>query len=227
MTLIAEDLLLLLLDDEDGTLVQQSFVDQALAGAVLAELADAGHVRLRERRWGAKPLLERAPVPGPDDPLLAAALEVVAERARTAQALLGPLRRVPTGTGLRTALLERLAERGLVRREEGRVLGLFPRTTWPALDSAHEDAVRDDLAATLLEGETPAARTVALVGLLHAIGRAHKVVGTGAMSAGEVKRRAKAVAEGELASEALTDAVQAVYTAIFVAAVVPAATGGG
>ncbi|MFW6776139.1 GOLPH3/VPS74 family protein [Nocardioides sp. CPCC 205120] len=220
MTLIAEDLLLLLLDDEDGTLLQQSFLDQALAGAVLAELAAERLVELgEERRWGAKPHV--LPVRGArtDDLVLATALERVAEKPRDAQGLLHPL-----GKGLRDTLLERLAERGLLRREEGRVLGLFRRTTWPAVDSAHEEQVRDELEATLVHGRPAAPRAAALIGLLHAIGVVHRVVDREGVSASEVKRRAKAVAEGELASEAVGSAVQAMYVAIWTATLVPVIT---
>lgn len=222
MTLIAEDLLLLLLDDEDGTLVQQSFVDQALAGAVLAELALEEHVVLRERRgWGAKPHVVPADGAAPDDEVLAHALGVVAERPRDAGGLLRPL-----GKGLRQHLAERLVERGVLRREEGKVLGLFPRTTWPAVDSTHEAEVRRDVTATLVDGVPPGPRTAAVVGLLHAIGRAHKTVDHEGVPAHEVKKRAKAVAEGDLASEAVSAAVQAMYTAVFTATVIPAVVAG-
>ncbi len=222
MTLIAEDLLLLLLDDEDGTLVQQSFVDQALAGAVLAELALEGHVVLQERRgWGAKPHVVPADGAAPDDEVLAHALGIVAEKPRDAGGLLRPL-----GKGLRQHLAERLVERGVLRREEDRVLGLFPRTTWPAVDSTHEAEVRRDIAATLVDGVPPGPRTAAIVGLLHAIGRAHKTVDHAGVPAHEVRKRAKAVAEGDLASAAVSAAVQAMYTAVFTATVIPAVVAG-
>lgn len=222
MTLIAEDLLLLLLDDEDGTLVQQSFVDQALAGAVLAELALEGHVVLGDPRgWGLKPHVLPAEGAAPDDEVLAEALVIVAERPRDAGGLLRPL-----GKGLRQRLAVRLVARGILRREEDKVLGLFPRTTWPTVDATHEADVRRDLAATLLDGVPPGPRTAAIIGLLHAIGRSHKTIDRGGVPAHEVRKRAKAVAEGDLASEAVSAAVQAMYTAVFTATVIPAVVAG-
>lgn len=216
MTLIAEDLLLLLLDDDSGRLVQQSFADQALAGAVIAELAEGGHVRLVERRWS-DPLVERAPIAKPHDPVLADAAREIEKKSRTAPSLLGPV-----GKGLRARLAERLVERGILRREDDKVLGLFPRTSWPTVDARHEEEVRAEIGATLLHGEPPGPRAAAPIGLLHAVGLAHKVIDRGDVSASEVKKRAKAVAEGDLASEAVSSAVQGVYTAVFTATIVPA-----
>jgi hypothetical protein len=83
-TLIAEDLLLLLLDDERGT-ATSSYVDVALGGAVLLELALAEAVTVRERTsiWsGAKVVATPGAVV--DDPVLAQGLATVAERERSA-----------------------------------------------------------------------------------------------------------------------------------------------
>jgi len=217
MSLIAEDLLLLLLDGDSGALVQQSYVKEALAGAVLADLAVADAVEMEERTvlgFGAQPHVVPAKGASVDDPLLADALAVVAQKPRTAQSLLGPL-----GKDLRERLTDRLVERGILRREEGRVLGLFPRTTWPTVDSAHEDEVRRTVRAVLLEGAEPDERTAALVGLLHAIDRAHKTVDARGSAARDVKKRAKAVAEGEVASAAVRRAVEAINTAVVTAVV--------
>src|SRR5690606_13157180 len=53
-TLIAEDLLLLLLDDDKGTMAASSYERPLFGGAVLVELALAGLVRVEEKRrwWG-------------------------------------------------------------------------------------------------------------------------------------------------------------------------------
>lgn len=217
MTLIAEDLLLLLLDDGSGALVQQSYVKEALAGALLADLAVADAVEMEERTvlgFGAQPHVVPAKGGTVDDPLLVDALAVVAQKPRTAQALLGPL-----GKDLRELLGDRLVERGVLRREEGKVLGLFPRTTWPTLDSAHEDEVRRTVRAVLIDGTEPDERTASLVGLLHAIDRAHKTVDAKGAAARDVKKRAKAVAEGEVASAAVRRAVEAINTAVITAVI--------
>src|SRR5690606_28517539 len=133
----------------------------------------------------------------------------VEEKDRTAQDLVNRL-----GKGVREELQARLADRGILERRETRVLGLFPSTTWPAADVAHERQVRDRLTAILVQGLTPDPRSAALVALLHAVGQAHHVVDRGALRAGEVKKRAKAVADGDWAAKAVKDAVVAAQTAV-------------
>ena len=91
MTLIAEDLLLLVLDDEKGTLVT-AYPQVALGGAVLVELAMDGAVEIEEKAsvWRTAKV---HPVAGhePDDPLLRTAYDVVAEKERGAGRRVIPL----------------------------------------------------------------------------------------------------------------------------------------
>ncbi len=173
-TLIAEDLLLLLLDDAKGTLAASDKVQPLLGGALLLELALAGRVGVAERtsRWNSAKVAVTGTPPG--EPLLDEAMARVAEKPRTAQDLVNRL-----GKGTRDVLLDRLAARGLVERRDGKVLGLFPHTTWPARDARHEESVRALLQGALVQGLTPDARTSALVALLAAIDHAHKVVDRG------------------------------------------------
>jgi hypothetical protein len=102
------------------------------------------------------------------------------------------------------------------------VLGLFPRKSWPAVDSAHEDSVRAELTAALVGGERPSDRAGALIALLHAIGAVPKVV-QGDKKA--IKARAGEIGEGDWASAAVKKAVQAIQAAVTAAIVVASTTG--
>jgi hypothetical protein len=223
-TLIAEDLVLLLLDDESGKLRNATHLDTGIGGALLVELALAGNVEVveAEGRWSrARVVPTDAPVPS--DPTLRDALAAVQEKRRTAQDLVGRL-----GRKRREPLLARLEGDGILRREEGRVLGLFPTTRWPAVDSSHEADVRRALGDALLRGMQPDQRTAALVALLQALDLVHRVLDTEGMSAREVKKRAKEIAEGDWAAKAVKDAVtaaQAAITTAIVASTTAAAAG--
>ena len=223
-TLIAEDLLLLLLDDESGTLAASDKVRPLLGGALLLELALAERVVVAERtsRWSsAKVTAVGRPL---GEPVLDEALARVAEKPRTAQDLVNRL-----GKGTRERLLDRLVDRGLVERRDDKVLGLFPHTTWPARDARHEESVRALLQGALVHGLTPDARTSALIALLAAIDHAHKVVDRGELPAKVVRQRAKAISEGAWAATAVKDAVaaaQAAVTAAVVASTTAATTAG-
>ncbi|MFC4786903.1 GOLPH3/VPS74 family protein [Nocardioides sp. MAHUQ-72] len=226
-TLIAEDLLLLLLDDEKGTLSASSYADTALGGALLTELALLGAVTVPEKTsvWRSARVLPVAAA-RVEDPLLAEALATVAEKQRPAQDLV-----VRLGKGLRGRLAARLVERGILERHDSRALGLFPRKRWPTRDAGPELRVRAALTAVLVQGARPDERTAALVALLAAIDRAHKVVDHPGVSSREVRRRAKEVAEGAWAAKAVRDAIQAATAAITAAiaagAVAAGASGSG
>ena len=120
MTLIAEDLLLLLLDDESGK-PQTSALAVALGGAVLVELALAEAVAVEEKTTVWRSAKVR-PVPGAatSDPVLADALATVGEKERSAQDLVTRL-----GKHLDEVLCTRLADRGILERRDDKVMGLF------------------------------------------------------------------------------------------------------
>jgi hypothetical protein len=211
MALLAEDLLLLLLDDDTGKVTASTHLDQALGGAALVELALSGslEVRKEDRFWASAKVHVVDDAPVPDDALLADKQAMVAAKERTAQDLVGRL-----GKGMKAAVLERLVDRRIVERREDKALGLFPRHRWPAVDSHHEDDVRRRLTAVLVEGAAPDERTAGLVALLAAVDQAHRVVERGSVSARDVKRRAKEVADGDWAAAAVRDADQAAQAAM-------------
>ena len=160
----------------------------------------------------------------PDDLLLRRAADAVAEKERSGQDLVNRL-----GKGVQDELLGRLEQRGILERKEDKVLGLFPRRRWPAVDSTHEDAVRRQLTAALVQGVQPDQHTACLIALLAAIDRAHKVVDRDGLPAGQVRKRAKEIAQGEWAAKAVKDAIAASTAAVAagVAAATTAATTSG
>jgi hypothetical protein len=92
-TLVAEDLLLLLLDDRKGTTPAGTAVDTVLGGAVLLELALIGAVSVEKNsggRWR-KPTVHVIDAGRVIDPVLVGAMRTVAEKERTAQNLVGKL----------------------------------------------------------------------------------------------------------------------------------------
>ncbi|EOM77819.1 GPP34 family phosphoprotein [Rhodococcus rhodnii] len=216
MTLLAEDLLLLLLDDETGApLVDGTRMPRVLAGAVLLELALSDVVTPAEDGEDVKKgrlVVRRDP---PDDDVLADAVTTIRERT--------PMKPRPAierlAKNLQPTILERLVDAGWVREERSRVLGVFPRTRWPEVDGTHERELRTELRAALIDGLDPRERTAALVALLSAVGAAPKVFPDADKKA--LERRAKEIAQGNWAGEAVRKAVEAIDAAVLVAVVVP------
>ncbi|MCK6211720.1 GPP34 family phosphoprotein [Georgenia sp. EYE_87] len=202
--LIAEDVVLLLTDDTTGRpVVDSTRRDLVLAGAVVLELAERGRLQLsgpgQEVRAGRVVVADTSPT---GDDVLDTALGNLAARKPDK-----PKNALPAvAKGLHRRLLERLAERGILRVEEDRVLGIFPRTSWPALDSAHEDELRRGLHDVLVVGRTPTVREANLISLLQSVNQVPKVLPGAQIGRAELRRRAGAV-EGSFASDAVRKAV--------------------
>ncbi|MFE2048464.1 GPP34 family phosphoprotein [Streptomyces sp. NPDC059459] len=219
--LVVEDLMLLMFDDRSGAIAGAGTLYYTLGGAVLVELAQAGRVAVDDRDQGFNGPRVHAVAGEPlPDPLLRAAHEKVAERVRGVQTLL-----VEVGTGLRETVLDRLVERGMLRRESRKALGLFRTTATVAADTRHKEALVEEVRAALVGGARPTARTAALIGLLSASGTLpglHRVIPW----SGTVYRRAKQLERESWGAEAVNTAVLRTVAAVTASAGTAAAVTG-
>jgi hypothetical protein len=218
--LIAEDLLLLLYDDQSGEPITGApGLDYALAGAVLIELTLLGKLDVagegEEVKRGRLKVLDASPT---GDAILDERLAYVAGKpGKRPKDQIGRLSKK-----LREQLLARLAERGVLEADEGKVLGIFPVTRWPAKDARHEAQLRATLESVLKVGTSPDERTGALIALVSALNVVPKVV-TDAVDKKALKQRAKEIAESDWAADAVKKAVSEMQSAVTTAVVVSAA----
>ena len=223
--LLVEDVLLLLTDDATGKpAVDSTTMDLGLAGAVLLELAALGHVDVAGPGGAVKSGRVVVQRPGPTgDVLLDGALaRIEADSPRKPDALLAKLKK-----DLAAEVRRRLTSRGILRFEQGRVLGIFPVDRWPAADSSHENLVRRALHDVLVTGRTATPTEAGLVAIMLAVDKIHVVLPSTGLSRRDLKARAKVVADGAFAGEAVRKAIEAINAAIMASAMVAAVAGGG
>jgi hypothetical protein len=167
---LAEDLLLILFQPNSGprsgtgSIAGESTLYYVLAGAVLADLGLGGHVRSGTGRMGTMTVEAVADNP-PSDHLLRASWEYVADKPRGVQTVLAA-----TGPALREPLLDRLVERGDLRRGTRKALGLFDTSVLEEGDSGRRDSLLTDVRAVLVDGAEPTARVAALAALIYGSG---------------------------------------------------------
>lgn len=220
MDLIAEDLTLLLLDDDSGRpLVDSTKLAHSLAGALLLELALAGSVvpagPAEKSAKGTGKIV--AAGPQPTDPLLALAWEACADKPRRAAAVIQKI-----DSKVKEPLLERIAGKGWIQVERRKVLGIFPSRSFPETDGRHEAELRSALDAVLLRDQDPDARTAALVSLLAAVEALPKLYPDLDRDARKaLQARAAQVSEGEWAGAAVRRAINEVQSAVMTAVMVP------
>ncbi|MEV4715341.1 GPP34 family phosphoprotein [Micromonospora sp. NPDC049374] len=211
--LIVDDLMLLLMDD-DGTSIQAAgTLYYTLGGAVLTELALLNRIQTDGSGELNGPQVTPAgegPLP---DPLLQSAYDTIAEKTQRIQPLL-----VTLGADLWREVVDRLVARGLLRREETRVLRVFRTTRWPAADGAHEARLRARIRRILEAGEAPDPRTSAIIGLLFASGAMPSLRPPLPWTSTTVTR-ASEIARGHWGPEAVAAAVTRTAAAIATASV--------
>ncbi|QPP07116.1 GPP34 family phosphoprotein [Streptomyces bathyalis] len=207
--LIVEDLMLLMMDDTSGVIAGEGTLYYTLGGAVLVELGLGGHVKVDGNDRGLTGLKVRAASGGPlPDPMLRSAHDKVARRVRGVQGLLAEI-----GTGLREPVLQRLVERGMLRRESRKWLGVFTATSMRLADTRHKKALVKKVRAVLVDDVEPDARTAALVGLLSASGTLTSLHRSIPWS-GKVHERAKELEQDSWGAEAVNTAVMRTMAAI-------------
>jgi hypothetical protein len=198
----------------------------ALGGALLAELA------LEQRVDVARPnepvregrLIVRDETSTGDSVLDDALAAIARQEGKKPQSIVGHL-----GKQARVPLYERLAEGGLVRAEEGRILDIFPTERWPAVHADHEEAVRAGLVTALRDGVTTDARTKALVSLLAALKAVHKAVAPDSvgLSKKELNASAERIAERDWVGRAVRSAIDRRRAAIIAATTPKGSFGSG
>lgn len=201
---LAEELLLLALEDEKGVVhsAASSSLDYGLAGAVLMELVLADRLRVE----GERVLLDDGSLAG--DEVLDGALEDLgASKPRTAEHWVGRWGR----QNLKDRLLERLVRKGVLRREEHRVLWIFPQNRYPERDAASERALRERVRAVVLGGHKPEARLAALTSLIKACDLADEVFAPSERD--RAHKRLEEMAEKDLVGNAVSDTVDQVQAA--------------
>jgi len=173
--LIAEEVLLLCLDDLTGTYrVSVDRIDPALGAALLAELAVLGRITVTPQRadWQDRGRVTlRSAEPTGDTELDRALQSVAARDGQRATRLISSMSLRRITHGLRRRLLERLVAAGIVAPRRGRLAGVLPRALWPAADPAPQRLLRERVHRLLRDAGSPVDdRGIALVCLLYATG---------------------------------------------------------
>lgn len=165
MAQIAEDLLLLLLDNASSRpSLDRDRRERMLGAAVLLDLAHACLIRPAE---ASEPVAAGRLVvltgPDPADPILNPALRVLQRRPMRPAAAVAKLRR-----GVEPALLNELQRAGQIRSIRARGKGLNRSTSWPFTDRTRVNRARAALLSALFDRRPPTPSTAAIISLLHA-----------------------------------------------------------
>jgi hypothetical protein len=114
--------------------------------------------------------------------------------------------------------LDALVGRGVLRRDERKVLGIFPADRYPGVVTGPEDAVRTRLRSVVLDGASADESTAAHVSVTRAADMVKQLFpGLDRSARKAAEARMKEISEGDWAGAAVKQALDEMYAAISVA----------
>jgi hypothetical protein len=208
---LAEELLLIALDDETGRPIDLPpfWLDTALAAAILMELCLVGRLDTDPAR-----LVVVSPEPTGSAILDEVLAQVVADSATHPSGIW--IRRIATrGHELREQVTDGLVSRGVLKSVEKRLLWVFKTRIYPPTSGLEEQEVRSRIMTLLNNTEIPDPREALLVGLLSAT----NIIGH-LLSKSEAQRlapRIEQIARLEEISRSLDESVREIYLSLLAA----------
>jgi golgi phosphoprotein 3 len=224
MQTLAEDLLLLALDDDEGTVSWRhaTALRYGLGGALLMDLALQGRIVSRDKK-----IVPVDPSPTGDE-ALDAALDAI-RASTTPRDATQWVKRLGGQGGLRERLARRLVARGILREQDRAFLWVFRDHRFPTGDPGPEAALRGRIRDAVLGAAEPDRRTLLMLSLVNACRLADGLFVREERA--RAMRRIKDLVEGERFGQAVGGAIAdaaaataAVSAAAFTATVAPGAS---
>lgn len=215
---IYQQLLLLLLKDEEGTLFSGVFYQQALAGAFMADLLLSKHVEIEEK-GRSKRLKLISSTPTGDD-LLDECLQKL-QKARRPASLQTWISRFASLKNMKHRAAESLCRIGILSMKEDTILLLFKRKVYPEINPVPEKEIMDRLHQTIFTDKVDIEpETIILLAICKSANVLGKIFDRKEIRSR--KKRIDQIVNGDLIGHATQEVIQSVQAAIAVAAIMPA-----
>ena len=208
---LVEEFLLIALDDDKGVFVIDStHLHYGFAGAVLLELAvrdkiavDGDFVHLKSSSHEPEASLNRA-------------LDMMAasDKPRKVKDWLGKL--AQKAGEMKNETLQRLIERGILSKEEHKILWIIPNNKYPTSNLNPENKVRERLNSVTIHGAKSEPRDIMLLSLID-VSDLTKEAFRNESDYKEIKRKIKALTDDIRISQAINTSIREIQTAIMIA----------
>ena len=214
-----EEVMLLALRDEEGTVASFTMYQYAIGAAMLAELLLNKRISVEE---GKKKLVNIINSTALGNSLIDECLEKI-NKAKRRASLQTWVSRFSGIKNLKHRAAQQLCDRGILRATEETVLLIFTRKIYPEINPGPESKLIERLReAIFTDNRNIDPRTIVLVSLANSSGLL-KIVFDKKKLKGR-KARIKEIIDGEVTGKAAKEAIEAMQAAVFVACIMPAVT---
>ncbi|MGY4800829.1 GOLPH3/VPS74 family protein [Teichococcus aerofrigidensis] len=203
-----EEILLLMLDDETGRLIDRAAPsgDYALVGAILAELALQERIRTAPARLT---IANPAPV---GDEVLDEVLGRIQAEAEPQDSRWWIETLAKDADRFRDAYFDRLVRRGILKMEEGRFLWIFAERRYPLISDKEEREVKGRVMAVIFNDAVPEPHDSLLIGLTRAAGLFPLLLAPAELE--RAQPRIDQVADMQELNRSLLEAVRDIFTEV-------------
>ena len=212
-----EEIMLLAMRDEEGTIASGTMYQYAIGAAVLAELLLNQSIAVDQS--GKRKLVDLVSSTPLGEPLLDHCLEKIttAKRRATLQTWVSRFAGVKN---LKHRVAQRLCQQGILRADEDKVLLIFTRKIYPEVNPEPERKLIERLRqAIFTDASDIDPRTVVLLSLANSAGILRVVFDKKMLKAR--KARIERIVNGEITGKAAQEAIQAMQAAVMVACIMP------
>jgi golgi phosphoprotein 3 len=159
---IAEEFLLLSLDDEKGVVCNQPFMglEFGLAGAVLMELSLMGRLKADQK---CLTVLDDTPA---NNPIFDDALAMINQHDTQEEAKYWVWKLGIHIQEIKEYFINHLIDLGILKREEKNFLWIYKRLSYPMIDDQEEREVKERIRSVVLDDEEPLPRDKVLISLI-------------------------------------------------------------
>lgn len=212
-----EEIMLLSLRDQEGTVEPMISYREAIAGSILAELLLQNYIELdQSKKSNPLRVLKGGPI---GDELLDECLEKItaSKRRKTLQTW---VMRFSNIKKLKHRIAGNLSNKGILAETEDKVMLLFTRKIYPEVNSEPEQMIiermRDAIFTDTYELD---AKTTVLISLVHHTGLLKRIFDKSALKSR--KKRIEQIINGEAVGKATKKAIEAVQAALLTAVITP------
>jgi Golgi phosphoprotein 3 len=213
-----EEIMLLALKDEEGTIASGSMYNYAVGGAIIAELLLSQRITVDQSKR--KKLISVASPELLNDSLIDEWLMKMSssKRRKTVQDWVS---RIANTRDLKHRVAIQLCQRGILKMDEGKILILFTRRIYPEINPEPERLIIDRLYnAIFTDTNDIDARTIVLLSLAKSANILPFIFGKKEIK--QRKKRIEQIVNGDIAGKATKEAIDAMQAAVMVACIMPA-----